>query len=158
MLSSWVGHQNCKIGQMKVASSAINELIKGSWHHGMRSVSILMENCLLYLKKSTYKAPTFNRMPRINIAFSIYISVGLIQYIRFCLWASCRALFEWFESFFLQKKLARAPGCCFVWHATRLLSSLVKTETAKRSLYFQGLHCFNELQRAIRSLELIVIF
>lgn len=35
---------------------------------------------------------------------------------------------------------------------------LVKTETAKKSLYFQGPHCFNELPRDIRSLESIVIF
>ena len=35
---------------------------------------------------------------------------------------------------------------------------LVKTETAKRSLYFQGPYCFNELPRDIRSQTSIVIF
>ena len=35
---------------------------------------------------------------------------------------------------------------------------LVKTETAKRSLYFQGPYCFNELPRELRSLESFVIF
>ena len=48
-------------------------------------------------------------------------------------------------------------------HETRSNKSLlrlplVKTETVKRSLYFQGPHCFNELPRDIRSLEWIVIF
>ena len=48
-------------------------------------------------------------------------------------------------------------------HETRSNKSLlrlplVKTETAKRSLYFQGPYCFNELPREIRSLESIVAF
>ena len=48
-------------------------------------------------------------------------------------------------------------------HETRSNKSLlrlpfVKTETAKRSLYFQGPHCYNELPSDIRSLESIVIF
>ena len=48
-------------------------------------------------------------------------------------------------------------------HETRSNKSLlrlplVKTETAKRSLYFQGPYCFNELPREIRSLESIVTF
>ena len=47
-------------------------------------------------------------------------------------------------------------------HETRSNKSLlrlplVKTETAKRSLYFQGPCCFNELPREICSLESIVI-
>ena len=49
------------------------------------------------------------------------------------------------------------------YHDTRsnkslLRQSLVKTETAKRSLNFQGQFCFNELPKDIRSLDSIVIF
>ena len=33
-----------------------------------------------------------------------------------------------------------------------------QTETAKRSLYFQGPSCFNELAIDIRSIESIVLF
>ena len=48
-------------------------------------------------------------------------------------------------------------------HETRSNKSLLrlpldKSGTAKRSLYFQGPHCFNELPKNIRSLESIVIF
>ena len=48
-------------------------------------------------------------------------------------------------------------------HETRSNKSLLrlpfgKTKTEKRSLYFQGPHCYNELPRDIHSLESIVIF
>ena len=48
-------------------------------------------------------------------------------------------------------------------HETRSNTSLlrlplIKTEAAKRSLYFQGPYCFNELPKNKRSLESIAIF